>query len=127
MNVCDFESAFREARAQLERVGLRNPAIPPTVSASIDDSTSDPVLVLHVTVEVPDRDTGEPRAFRHRLAVPSGDFLTFVRRAVRAVWVHELDEAWHVDGVRAREPHFPCPGEPWRILPIYENEEPTHG
>lgn len=111
-----------EATALLARVELRNPAIPTTLQVTVDDSRSEYVLVLVVTVEVLDRDTGEPATLRHRLRVPGGDFLAFVRRAVRAVWVHELDEAWHVDGERVHNPHFPSPHEPWVSLPIYEHD-----
>lgn len=127
VNTYDAEGMLSSLRALLATVELRNPAIPTSLSITIDDTTVDQFLVLQVIVEVPDRDSGDLSMLRHNIHVPPDDFLTFVRRAVRAVWVHELDESWHVDGVRVNNPHFPSPSEPWVSLPIYEKEQTNNG
>lgn len=79
--------------------------------------------VLCITVTVRHRITGEPLALEHRRAVPDGvELLDWIHTCLRDVFVHELDEAFHFNGVRVREPH---PGVPldatYDSRPLYES------
>ena len=71
---------------------------------------------LDVVTAVAERDTGEPTTvtLSHELAACVVEsyaadrrevLLDFVYNALRGVLLHELDEAWHVDGVRVKDPH----------------------
>jgi hypothetical protein len=103
------------ARAQLSRFEFRRAPFPIRLSLASRSGS----LELLVVVDVPDRDTGEPITVRHAWPIPalcSGagedagdvlpcDFHRFVLERVDAAVLHELDEAVHIDGARARPTH----------------------
>lgn len=93
---------IEEARRCLKRVSIRNPPFP--VLLEIHDTGR-----LTITLTVKDRDHGfEVHVmFDFEILLPITDaiFLEVVESRLRAAWLHELHECYHVDGVRINDPH----------------------
>lgn len=96
----------------IARVSLVNAAIPTTLElleGDLQPVDAPPVRRLRVRTWSPDTHTGRPHRTTHRLEVPElrddAHAIEWIRSAVSAVWLHELDEALHVDGVRRWDPH----------------------
>lgn len=66
---------------------------------------------LIVTQRVKDRDDGSPKIVSMPFTIPKrawwlgGALQSWVHDCVKTAVLHELDEAFHVDGVRVRDPH----------------------
>lgn len=63
-----------------------------------------------ITVIVKDRDTGKENELTFSHVAPGyehecGWIVELVRRTVHGLMNHEVDEAWHVDGIRVNDPH----------------------
>lgn len=104
-----------ELRALIARVTLVRPAIPTEIGLRADMTTEGPMsYALAVRTVVPDTDTGGTATITHYLPLDASladdEVIAFVRAAVRAIWLHEADEALHVDGARRWDPHEPIPG-----------------
>lgn len=58
--------------------------------------------------EVPERDTGEPNiviVYTTLKPERAAKFHESARHLVRRLMLHEVDEAYHIDGVRVKDPH----------------------
>ncbi len=102
------------ARALLGRAQLRHPPFPLRLSISEDPCFCWECEARHgllVTMYVQDRDSGQPRDFTLKKALPGkatdGDFFRFVRAAIHELAAHEIDECLQVDGRRVFDPHVP--------------------
>lgn len=92
-------------------VTAKNPAIPGW--RFFAEITSGYSVTMRVAIDVPDRETGEMTTVYHNNAISfSGEsqhmhsmIINQVVRFMRNVFVHEADEAIHVNGVRYRDPH----------------------
>lgn len=65
---------------------------------------------LYVYIDIMERDTGEPTTFQARWDIPttllSREHATdWIYACVREAWIHELNEAMFVNGVRRRDLH----------------------
>lgn len=98
-----------ETERVLRRVELRHPPFPVRLRVEHSRPPAWPPLDLIVDAMPPDRDSGEPRHVRHARRIPlnltDDEFIGFVYFSLREVYTHELDEAFHVDGKRSRDPH----------------------
>jgi hypothetical protein len=108
------------ADSVIQRIDLSRFGIPISLHAEGPDGAGYQALVI-VTAEVKDRDSGEPRQITTRVLVPGRavDFtfdgavggpseqtlIEAVRRAIRQLVFHEVDECLLVDGRRAFDPH----------------------
>lgn len=71
--------------------------------------------VLTIAAKVPHRDTGVPITIKSDARMvkmrfdesidPKRELADWVYEVVRSLLLHELDEAFHVNGVRVRDPH----------------------
>lgn len=78
----------------------------PTISLRVGPFR--PSLEVTITISVEDRETRQPSIVRFSqecFPEDSEHFERFVFELVRKVVLHELDEAWVVNGVRERDPH----------------------
>jgi hypothetical protein len=107
--------------ACVARIELRNPPFPIQIVARrmeyvVNSNGKDDVVggvELTVAWEVPDRDTGLPQPvstvqqFRARDIGHMDEKAVFevIYRSVMNAFYHELQEMWHIDGVRVRDPH----------------------
>lgn len=91
----------------LETFELRNFIVPDcrfdlTITNHLD-------VVLTITASVPDQVTGTPSKVRCTAHLPPKldptDIMNFARRLLIDLLRHEIDEAFHVDGVRVFDPH----------------------
>lgn len=91
-----------ELRTALTRIELRHAAIRTTLHVTENRQ-------LLITVFSLDRDLGTKIRVDHFFAIPPGltqdRFLRFVEQRVSGAWLHELEEAFHLDGQRLRDPH----------------------
>lgn len=95
----------QEAIRLLERVSLKNPPFP--LSWRIRPNSIG--IYVDVTARLPDRDTGVERlqGFNLSLGLPTHpDFLLFwFEKSLRAIFMHEFEECFHVDDRRVHDPH----------------------
>lgn len=97
----------------LASVSLKNPAFP----IDLVVTRSHERTALEVRLLVPDRETGVDTRVIHSFPVPPwklmngrwsrADAVQWVRLCLDRAIRHEVDEWWHVDGVRVRDPHAP--------------------
>jgi hypothetical protein len=94
------------ARA-IDSIALVHPAIDTAIALGSDDR-------LEICIRVPERDTGEEVEFCFYLEVPwialsrtpsRDEVVDWIYDRLRDAWVHELNEALHVDGARRRDLH----------------------
>lgn len=73
---------------------------------------------LRMTYVVPDRDTGKPIELMNEVPVPhyflegsvtyeDDEVRRWLHDSVNDLLTHELNEAWHIAGVRVFDPHLP--------------------
>lgn len=102
MGVWTDTADLAELRTALERIELRHAAIRTTLHVTEDRR-------LLVTVHSLDRDLGTQLRVDHFFPISPGltqdRFLRFVEQRVSGAWIHELEEAFHLDGQRLRDPH----------------------
>ncbi len=98
-----------DLRALLGRVSMVYAAIPTELRA-LEDLSGNGDHALVVTVIVPSAIDGDETVVSATLAIDpelgDDDVIELARRAIRAVWLHEADEALRVDGWRRWDPHL---------------------
>ncbi len=98
----------------LNKVTLKNFPLPISVKAEVGIDT----FIIHVAISywAPDRDTGERIKIARQEAIrpvslPTSDdpknpyALFWLRRTLREMMAHEIEEAFHFAGVRLYDPH----------------------
>ncbi len=94
----------------LARVTFRNPPFPIEVRV-LDFWDGDREVRCAFDTTVPNRDGGGAIRVTHGFRVPLDPriddkrLLDLIYAEARRVFLHELDECFHVDGVRTRDPH----------------------
>lgn len=107
-----ISATLRRIAGVVGQVQLRHPAIEfvaPTVSEQADGS-------ITITTErlIPDRGTGKEKRIYQACTLSSCGVLALDERMLRRVyidlledsWMHEFEEALHVNGKRVRDPHL---------------------
>ncbi len=98
-----------EIVAVARRVSFKNPPFP--VQCTIEVRAGMLGVMAVIIMHVPDRETGHHRRQFYEMPLylevfeDEQDVLTVMFEAARSAFLHELDECWHVDGVRTRDPH----------------------
>lgn len=119
---------FEDAKKRLERITLNNPPFPISLSI-LEGAEGD--LTLMVETSVLDRDTGKDLIIEFKfgfyLPLEDDDFDCWVNSRVRAVFIHEFEECFFVDGKRYRDPHpFARAKELGDDNPMLDFSEPTN-
>lgn len=95
--------------AALNRIDLKHAPIRTSLSLK---QTADGIRLVVTLHDLADRDTGSVGSIAPRGIIPDDlpvDSLPkFVHHAVATAWLHELNEAFHVDGERILDPHAAC-------------------
>lgn len=108
----DASVRYEKFRQMIDKVDLRHFAFPIKLSVGYGSSEHD--IVIRASSWVQDRDTGRAievcREMELRPLGPAGDvdeqaMLYFVRRVIKELVEHEVDEAFHYDGKRVWDPH----------------------
>lgn len=121
------DGRLQELREALRRIDLQFPAIP----TKIDVDRTGGSVMLRIHVSVPDRRTGAGITVTHSFKVPDGiscsQFLRFVEQRACGTWIHEFEEAFHLDGERIREPHPHGVGDAsvYRIVTYDDDDDPV--
>lgn len=106
-----------DADKVLARVELKNPPFPLEVFVNYSESYCEccecvavtKVLHLHLLAKIRDRISGQPREqwfdFQTSLPQETDAFIEWAASCVRAVFIHEYQECFHVDRERYDDPH----------------------
>lgn len=95
---------IKEFEQCLQRIEIRNPPFP--ISIYIRELVG--IARLHIDTVVNDRDDGRPTEVHFNFKLEpmyEEQFIEYVESCLRGVFLHELAETFHLDGVRVHEPH----------------------
>lgn len=114
-------SQYHKLCMALERVELKFPAIPTKLELVLHGGD----VLLRVLTTTRERTTGETVTGKHEFRVANEmtmvQFVRFAEQRALSTWIHEFEEAFHLDGKRLREPH---PSTTYRFI-LYGPDDHT--
>jgi len=128
----EIRRSYKLVRDAADRVTFRHAGIPTFIGVTLEersDGTLEQRGRLCVTLMTRDRASGEEIAVQFGDDIPLTistveDAIDFVYDRARHAWVHELNEALHVDGERRRDLHIDGIAKTIRLRITEEPEEP---
>lgn len=98
-----------DLRAVVARIEMRNSVIPTRLYVTAGHEFGRRTAIVGIEIEVPHRDTGDrvTVARRKDIMLPTDEshVIMIIHNLVSCMWLHEMDECWHVNGQRVRDPH----------------------
>lgn len=101
---------FAEAKKIAETVTMKNPPWRHWRMVFLD-RLDEAGMRIQISFEAPDRDNGQPtqvfviRGCAEYQLRDERSIVHEVRKAIETAFLHELDESFHVNGVRVNDPH----------------------